>query len=54
MLKEEVTLRNKFTMWNVYQRNGKSFTRSVEQTPPMTPQEALKHFKARAVSAILN
>ena len=54
MAKEEVTLRDKFTKWNVYRRVGKKLTESVETTSPMTIEEASKHFNASAISAILN
>jgi hypothetical protein len=54
MAKEEVTLRDKFTKWNVYRKKGKKIEEKVEETSPMTTSEALKHFKARAVSAILD
>ena len=54
MAKEEVTLRDKFTKWNVYRRVGKKLTESVETTSPMTIEEASKHFNASAISAVLN
>ena len=54
MAKEEVTLRDKFTKWNVYRRVGKELKESVEESVPMTMSEALKHFKASAISAIID
>ena len=54
MAKEEVTLRDKFTRWNVYRRVGKELKESIEESVPMTTSEALKHFKASAISAIID
>ena len=54
MSDEVVTLQDKFTKWNVYRRKGKKLTESVETSSPMTPNEALKHFKASAISAIIS
>ena len=54
MAKEEVTIVDKFTKWNVYQRKGKKLIESVQESTPMTPSQALKHFKASAISAIIS
>ena len=55
MSDEVVTLQDKFTKWNVYRRKGKKLTESVETSPyRMTPQEALKYFKASAIIAIIS
>ena len=53
-MSDEITSEYKFTRWNVYRRKGKKLMESVEETSPMTPNEALKHFKASAVSAIIS
>ena len=44
-MKEEVTLKEKFTKWKVFRKGGES----VETTNPMTPSQALKYFKATGV-----
>ena len=49
MDKEIVTLADRFTTWKVY-RSGKHAT--IEKTKPMTPSQALKHFKAYGVLGI--
>jgi hypothetical protein len=52
MAKEEVTLREKFTKWNVYRKVGDKVVESVETTPkPMTSEEAMKHFKVNVIQA---
>lgn len=56
MAKEEVTLREKFTTWRVLRRvgNTKKVKEAIETSPkPMTPSEALKHFK-NAISAVID
>ena len=56
MAKEEVTLREKFTTWRVLRRvgNTKKVKETIETSPkPMTPSEALKHFKVNAISAVI-
>ena len=57
MAKEEVTLREKFTTWQVLRRIGKTrkSKSTIETSPkPMTPNEALKYFNALAISAIID
>lgn len=54
MCKEEVTLRNKFTTWRVYRKVDGEVRETIEKTVPMTPNEALKHFKAKAISAVID
>ena len=57
MAKEEVTLREKFTTWRVLRRvgNTKKVKETIETSPkPMTPSEALKHFKVNAISAVID
>ena len=57
MAKEEVTLREKFTTWRVLRRVGKTkkVKETIETSPkPMTPSEALKHFKVNAISAVID
>ena len=57
MAKEEVTLREKFTTWRVLRRvgNTKKVKETIETSPkPMTPNEALKHFKVNAISAVID
>lgn len=52
MAKEEVTLREKFTKWNVFRKVGDKVVESVETTPkPMTSDEAMKHFKVNVIQA---
>lgn len=56
MAKEEVILREKFTTWRVLRRvgNTKKVKETIETSPkPMTPSEALKHFKVNAISAVI-
>jgi hypothetical protein len=49
---EEVTLREKFTKWNVFRKVGDKVVESVETTPkPMTSEEAMKHFKVNVIQA---
>ena len=49
---EEVTLREKFTKWNVFRKVGDKVVESVETTPkPMTSDEAMKHFKVNVIQA---
>lgn len=40
-MKEEVTLKEKFTQWRVFYRWGSR----IENTRPLTPDECLKHFR---------
>lgn len=57
MAKEEVTLREKFTTWQVLRRIGKTrkSKSTMETSPkPMTPNEALKYFNALAISAVID
>ena len=57
MAKEEVTLREKFTNWRVLRKVGstKKVKETIETSPkPMTPSEALKHFKVNAISAVID
>ena len=57
MAKEEVTLREKFTTWRVLRRvgNTKKVKETIETSPkPMTPSEALKHFKVNAISVVID
>lgn len=53
-MKDEAVLTEKFTKWNVYQRKGKKLIESVKESTPMTPSQALKHFNASAISAIIS
>lgn len=57
MAKEEITLKEKFTTWRVLRRvgNTKKVKETIETSPkPMTPSEALKHFKVNAISAVID
>ena len=54
MCKEEVTLRDKFTTWRVYRNVNGEVQETIEKTVPMTPNEALKHFKVKAISAVID
>ena len=47
-MEAEVTLQKKYTNWNVY-RNG--VKKNLITLVPMTPEQAMKHFKADAVEA---
>jgi hypothetical protein len=50
-MKEEKTTQKKYTQWRVYRR-GKE---EILSTPiPMTPADALFHFKAHTVQAVSN
>ena len=48
---EEVTLQTKYTTWKVYKRGKESILTTPE---PMTPADALYHFKAHHVQAVGN
>jgi hypothetical protein len=55
MYNEEVTLREKFTTWVLLRKVGKKVKETIETSPkPMTPSEALKHFKVNAISAVID
>ena len=49
MYKEEITIENKYTNWNVW-KNGKK--KNVITFVPMTTEQALNHFKADAVRGL--
>ena len=48
-MEAEVTLKKKYTNWNVY-RNG--VKKNLITLVPMTPEQAMKHFKADAVEGL--
>jgi len=57
MSKEEITFREKFTTWKVFRRvgNTKKVKETIETSPkPMTPSEALKHFKVKGIMAVID
>jgi hypothetical protein len=52
-MKEEVTLQDKFKTWVVRKKVNGEVKITTEVTEPMTPQQALKHFNAYGVQAII-
>jgi hypothetical protein len=53
MKEEEVTLQEKFKTWEVRKKVNGKIKITTEVTEPMTPQQALKHFNAYGVQAII-
>ena len=53
MKEEEVTLQEKFKTWEVRRKINGKVEITTEVTQPMTPQQALKHFNAYGVQAII-
>ena len=52
-MKEEITFHDKFRTWEVRKKVNGKIKITTEITEPMTPRQALKHFNAYGVQAII-